>query len=54
MNKRQIVIIFGKYLKAEKQVVSCNRPQINGNITKNKIQADSIFVKLYEFSVSLK
>ena len=65
MNKRQIVVIFDEiiheYLKAEKQFDNCNWPQIvRPRFTailqkpKNKIQADSKLVKLYEFSVGLK
>ena len=65
MNKRQIVVIFDEiiheYLKAEKQFDSCNWPQIVRPRStailqkpKNKIQADSKLVKLYEFSVGLK
>ena len=65
MSKRQIVIIFDgvihENLKAEKQLDSRNNPQIvRPSFTailknpKNKIQADSKLVKLYEFSVGLK
>ena len=65
MNKRQFVIIFDgiihEYLKAGKQFDSRNRPQIRRprfmailQKLKNKIQADSKLVKLYEFSVGFK
>ena len=65
MNKRQIVIIFDgiihEYLKAEKQFDGRKRPQIVRPIftailqkLKNKIQADSKLVKLYELRVGSK
>ena len=65
MNKRQIVIIFDwiihEYVKVEKQFDTLNKPQIvRPRFTailqklKNKIQADSKLVKLYEFIVGLK
>ena len=65
MNKRQIGIIFDgiiyEYLNAEKQFDSCNRPQVvrprfNAILQKlkNKIQADSKVVKLYEFNAGFK
>ena len=65
MNKRQIVIIFDgiihEYLKEEKKFDNRKRPQIVRPIftailqkLKNKIQADSKLVKLYEFRVGLK
>ena len=65
MNKTQIVIIFDgithEYLKAEKQFDSRHRPQnVRPRFTtilqklKNKTQADSKLVKLYELSVDLK
>ena len=63
MNKRQIVVIFGiihEYLKAEKQLDIRNNSQIvrsrfAGILQKfkNKIQADSKLVKLYELSLGL-
>ena len=53
--------ILKQNLKAEKQFDSQNRPQIvKSRLTailqklRNKIQADSKLVTLYEFSVSLK
>ena len=65
MNKRQIVIIFDgiihECLKTEKQLDTCNKPQIvRPRFTvilqnrKNKIHAVSKLVKLCEFSVGLK
>ena len=65
MNKRQIVTIFDgtthEYLKAENQFDTRNKPQnVRPRFTailqkvKNKIQADSKLVKLYEFNVGLE
>ena len=55
-----VIIIIHEYLKAEKQFDTPNKPQIvRPRFTailqklKNKIQADSKLVKLYEFSVDL-
>ena len=60
MNKRQIVIIFDgiihEYLKAEKQLDTCYKPQIVRPRFTAILQklTDSKFVKLYEFSVGFK
>ena len=64
MNKRQIAVVFDgiihEYLKAEKQFDTRNKLQIFKlrftailQKLKNKIQADSKLVKLYEFNVGL-
>ena len=56
MNKRQNIIFDGiiqEYFKAEKQIV---RPRFMAILRKlkNKIQADSTLVTLYEFRIGLK